>query len=157
MLRTCITSVLLGIGLITAGTAQAQTLTENTTWLKKELNELVDSSDAKPVFDFKDCLMTMNVNTKEEGIRVKVDMNWPLKEIRKVSYKAASNGNYTLVLDVPANQVKGKVKVGIFSKTLREKGDGGHTSLDLNTRDEKRIQAIQQRFETSIRQCQRGS
>jgi len=93
MLRICIASLLLGLGLVTAKPTQAQTLAENTTWLKEQLNELVDNSEAKPVFDVNDCLMTMNVDTKEEGIRVKMDMNWPMKEIRNVSYKAASNDN----------------------------------------------------------------
>lgn len=138
--------------------AGAQTLKDNTDWLKKQLNELVDEKDdeTKPVFSFNDCQMLMNLDTKEEGIRVKVDMNWPLKEIRKVSYKPAADGKYTLVLDVPGSKVKGKVKVGIFSKSLRDKdrGSDGHSSFGLNTKDEKVMQEIQQKFEASIKQCQ---
>ena len=144
--------------LLLSSMAGAQTLKDNTDWLGKQLNELADNDDddAQPIFSFDNCQMLMNLDTKEEGIRVKVNMNWPLREIRKVSYKPAADGKYTLFLDVPGNKVKGKMKVGIFSKSLRDKnrGSDGHTSLDLNTTDEQLMQKIQQRFEASVKQCQ---
>ncbi|WP_461149402.1 hypothetical protein [Spirosoma pulveris] len=156
MLRNTFTNLLISLGLFVAASTQAQTLTADTGWLKEKLNNLVvDKEDSvNPQFDFTDCQMSMKVDTKEEGIRVKLDMNWPLKEIKKVSYKPASGGTYTLVLDIPGDKVKGKMKVGIFSKKIRSKGEDGHTSFDLKTTDEKLVQDMKQHFESAIKQCQ---
>ena len=48
------------------------------------------------------------------------------------------------------------MKIGIFSKSLRQKGDGGHTSFDLDTQDETLVQEMQRRFEAVIGQCRSG-
>ncbi|WP_041616415.1 hypothetical protein [Spirosoma linguale] len=156
MLRNTFTSFILGLGIFVSSAVQAQTLTADTNWLKEKLNSLVIDKDesVNPQFDFNDCQMTMKVDTKEEGITVKMDMNWPLKEIRKVSYKPSTGGAYTLLLDIPGDKVKGKMKIGIFSKKIRSKANEGHTSIDLRTTDEKLVQEIKQRFEGAIKQCQ---
>ena len=85
----------------------AQSRQQNTDWIKDQLNRLMEQETTKPVFDFDACQMRMNVDTKEEGIRVRMDMTWPLSEIRRVSYKISDGGRYTLMLDVPANKVEG--------------------------------------------------
>lgn len=141
---------------LAASVTVAQSRKENTNWIKDQLNRLTEQETTKPVFDFDACQMRMNVDTKEEGIRVRMDMNWPLSEIRRVSYKPSDGGRYTLVLDVPATKVKGKLRIGMFSKSLRQKGDGGHTSFDLDTQDETLVQEMQRRFESLIEQCRSG-
>jgi hypothetical protein len=150
-----VTLLFVGMSLLLALTSRAQTLAADTDWLKQQLNSLVTDKDdnVTPVFNFSDCQMTMNVDTKEEGISVKMNMSWPLKEIKKVSYKPASKGTYTFLLDIPGDKVKGKMKVGIFSKKIRSKGEEGHTSFDLKTTDEKLVQEMKQRFDNAINQC----
>lgn len=155
MLFKKITLLCVGMSLLFALTTHAQTRATDTDWLKQQLNSLVTDKDdnVTPVFNFTDCQMTMNVDTKEEGISVKMNMIWPLKEITKVSYKPASKGTYTLLLDIPGDKVKGKMKVGIFSKKIRSKAEEGHTSFDLKTTDEKLVQEMKQRFDSAISQC----
>lgn len=136
--------------------AHAQTADQDTLWLKQQLNQLVleDEPDIKPVFSFQPCQMQMVVDTKQEGIKVKMNLSWPLGEVRKVSYQPTKEGHYTLKLDIPANKVKGKMKIGFFSKRLRPKGDDGQSSFDLSTNDEQLMQRIQQQFESVIARCQ---
>ncbi|GAB2551110.1 hypothetical protein [Spirosoma aerophilum] len=155
MLFKKIAPLFVGMSLLLALTTHAQTLANNTDWLKQHLNSLVtDKEDnVTPIFNFSDCQMMMAVDTKEDGIAVKMNMNWPLKEIKKVSYKPAGGGKYTLLLDIPGDKVKGKMKVGIFSKKIRSKGEDGHSSFTLNTTDEKLVQEMKQRFDNAISQC----
>ena len=143
------------IGLFTSS-SHAQTADQDTLWLKQQLNELVldDEPDIKPVFSFPPCQMQMVVDTKQEGIKVKMNLNWPLKEVRKVSYQPTKEGHYTLKLDIPANKVKGKMKIGFLSKKLRPKGDDGQSSFDLNTNDEQLVRRIQHQFESVVARCQ---
>lgn len=136
----------------------AQTTQLDTLWLGKQLNQLTindEDESIKPVFSFQPCQMRMVVDTKQEGIKVKMNMNWPLGEIRKVSYKPTEEGIYRLVLDIPANKVKGKMKVGFLSKKLRPKGEDGQSTFELNTSDEQLMQRIQQQFESLAATCKK--
>jgi hypothetical protein len=154
MHRTVRLLISLFIGLF-ASFAHAQSAQQDTLWLKQQLNQLVldDEPDIKPVFSFQACQMRMVVDTKQEGIKVKMNLNWPLGEVRKVSYQPTPTGRYTLKLDIPANKVKGKMKIGFFSKRLRPKGEDGQSNFDLNTNDEQLMRRIQQQFESVIARC----
>ena len=143
------------VGLLTSF-AHAQTADQDTLWLKQQLNRLVldEEPDIKPVFSFQPCQMRMVVDTEQGGVKVKMNLNWPLGEVRKVSYQSTQGGHYTLKLDIPANKVKGRMKIGFFSKKLRPKGDDGQSSFDLNTNDEALMGRIQHQFESVIARCQ---
>ena len=148
--------ICLFIGLFTSS-AHAQTGDQDTLWLKQQLNQLVlgDEQGIKPVFIFQPCQMRVVVDTKQEGIKVKANLDWPLGEIRKVSYQPTETGHYTLKLDIPDNKLKGKIKVGFFSKRLRHIGNDNQSSFDLNTNDEQLVRRIQQQFESVIARCQK--
>jgi len=143
--------------------AQAQTLAKNGNWLEKQLNRLVMDKDGNqtPKFSFKGCGMNMTLDSKEEDVSVGMQMAWQLKDVRKVSYKKDKNGQYTLLLDVPADKVKMAMSVGGFSGSFNNDGKDGKnkdntTSLTLNTSDESLMKQIKQKLEESGQLCRQG-
>lgn len=151
-----------GISLL-AGQTHAQTLAKNGNWLEKQLNKLVmdEDKDQTPKFAFKGCQMNMNVDSKDKDVSVGMDMDWQLKDVRKVSYKKRENGQYTLMLDVPADKVKMAMSLGGFSGSLNTSGKDNHnknntTSLTLDTKDESLVRQIKQKIEESVQLCRQG-
>ncbi len=157
-------SFLLGLFLVTASlSAQSGNLQKNTQWLEKTLNALVttdnkDGDNTKPEFKFTASQMAMNVMKKEENFSFGLHLNWLLKDIQKVSYRKEKDGNYALVLNVPADRIKmdmgfGKDNsvAGSFNlKDDKAKKDDDHTSFTLSTSDEKLMKEIVQKFESVV-------
>ncbi len=163
------TVALLSATIFTGLPAHAQTLAKNTDWLEKQLNKLVKDEDkhdvnvngkkASPKFDFKGCQMNMNLDTKDENVSFGMNMAWQLKDVRKVSYKKDKDGQYSLVLDVPADKVKMNMGVGGFSGSFnsndKDKKDS-NTSFSLSTKDESLVKEIKQKFDESVQLCRQG-
>ena len=153
--------------------AQNATLSKNNQWLEKTLNTYVttdkDDNDkdggkeTKPTFKFAGCRMAMDVKAEEENFAMGINMSWLLKDIRKVNYKKEKDGTYTLLLDVPTEKVNmdmgfgGNSSVSFkTSNTDKNKNDNDNsnkTSFSLTTKDEKLVQEMVRRFESSIGEC----
>ena len=142
---------------------QAQTLAKNGQWLEKQLDQLIrDKKDNEaPKFSFKGCQMDMNVDTKDKDVSIGMHMGWLLKDVRKISYKKDKDGQYTLLLDVPADKVKMAMNVGgfggSFNQDSKDKNNKDNTtSLNLSTNDESLVRQIKQKLEESVQLCQQG-
>jgi hypothetical protein len=142
---------------------QAQTLAKNGQWLEKQLDQLIkDKKDNEaPKFTFKGCEMNMNVDTKDKDVSVGMHMGWLLKDVHKISYKKDKDGQYTLLLDVPADKVKMAMNIGgfggSFNQDSKDKNNKDNTtSLNLSTTDESLVRQIKQKLEESVQLCQQG-
>lgn len=169
-----VSTALLGLTIVANQSAQAQTLNKNTAWLQKQLNALakededhnvkVNGKKSTPKFDFKGCQMNMNIDSKDEDVSVGMNLAWQLKDVRKVSYKREKDGNYALVLDVPADKVKMNMGIGGFSGTFnmndekdkKDKGENSTSSFSLTTKDEKVVKELKQKFDESVELCRKG-
>lgn len=154
------TIVLLGTILLLGRQTHAQTLAKNGDWLEKQLNKLVMDEDKEqaPKFTFKGCHMNMIIDTKDKDVSVGMNMAWQLKDVRKVSYKKGKNGQYTLLIDVPADKVKVAMNVGGLSGSFNtddkeNQNKDNKTSLTLSTKDESLVGQIKQKLEESVQFC----
>ena len=81
--------------------------------------------------------------------------------IRKVSYQKQKDGNYKLVLDVPADKIKmdlgfGKDNtIGGSFNVNDDKKDKSPTTFSLSTKDETVVKEMVQRFEVAVREARR--
>lgn len=150
--------------------AQSTTLKQQTDWLTSRLNKLVINDDdkgltinskkAKPTFSFVGSKMLMDINAKDEGFSMGFNISWLLKDVRKVNYKKEKNGNYELVLDVPADRIKMDLGFGNDntiggSFNIKDDEKDSHTSFTLSTKDEVLVKEIVQRFEIAIREARK--
>jgi hypothetical protein len=142
---------------------QAQTLAKNEAWLEKTFDQLIkDKKDNEtPKFTFKGCQMNMDLDTKDKDVSVGMHMGWLLSDIRKVNYRKDKDGQYTLLLDVPADKVKMAMNLsgfgGSFNQDNKDKNNkDSTTSLNLSTSDESMVKQIKQRLEESARLCRQG-
>jgi len=165
-----ITATLLGLFLLTSGSTYAQVAGKNTDWLEKQLNKLVieegDKSNAgtkksTPKFDVENCQLKMHVS--DDDASMGMDMAWRLKDIKKTSYKQEKNGQYTLVLDGPADKVGmnlGGLAISFPSneegRKNAKKAESSNSSFSLSTKDEALVQQIKQRFDELIQQCRKS-
>lgn len=146
------------------------TLKSNTDWLTTHLNKLVISDDdkqlningnkAKPVFSFAGNKMLMNLSAKDKDFSMGFNISWSLKDVRKVSYKKEKDGNYELVLDVPADRVKVDLGFGKDNNiggsfNVKDENKNNHTSFTLATKNENVVKEITQHFESAIRETRR--
>ena len=143
--------------------AQAQTMAKNGQWLEKQFDKLIkDEKDNEvPKFTFKGCQMNMNLDTKDKDVSIGMHVAWLLSDVRKISYKKDKDGQYTLLLDVPADKVKMAMNLGGFGGSFNQEGKDKHnkdntTSLNLSTTDESLVRQIKQKLEESVQLCQQG-
>lgn len=141
--------------------AQAQTLAKNGQWLEKQFDQLIkDKKDNEsPKFTFRGCQMNMDLDTKDKEVSVGMHLGWLLSDVRKVSYKKEKDGQYSLLLDVPADKVKMAMNVGGFGGSFNQDGKDKHnkdniTSLNLSTTNESLVKQIKQKLEESVQLCQ---
>ena len=119
-----------------AGYGQSKALQQNNQWLEKHLNELVakEGEDA-PRFRFDDCDARMEIGVKEkDGFNLGMNMGCSLSQVEKVSYEK-SGSSYKMKLHMKED----------------EKNDG--FSFSFSKADEKLMQEIKKRLETSIAAC----
>lgn len=149
----------------TLGTVQlthAQTLAKNEAWLEKQFGKLITEDDGDtPKFTFKGCQMKMAVDSKDKDVSVGMNMAWQLRDIQKVGYKKDKDGQYTLILDVPADKVKMAMNVGGFSGSFNaddkdKSSKDNKTNLSLDTKDETLVRQIKQKLEESVQLCRQG-
>lgn len=105
--------------------------------------------------------MNMDLNTKDKDVSVGMHMGWLLSDIHKVNYRKDKDGQYTLLLDVPADKVKMAMNLGgfggSFNQDNKDKNNKDNTtSLNLSTSDEAMVKQIKQRLEESARLCRQG-
>lgn len=141
----------------------AQTLAKNQDWLEKQFNKLVADEDEKetPKFTVKGCQMKMALDSKDKDVSVGMNMAWQLRDVRAVSYKKEKNGQYTLLLNVPADKVQMAMSLGGFSGSFNtddkdKENKDNTTSLSLDTKDESLMKQIKQKLEESVQLCRRG-
>ncbi|WP_435357321.1 hypothetical protein [Emticicia sp. SJ17W-69] len=150
--------------------AQTAALKQQTDWLTSQLNKLVIDDDnrkmnvndhkSKPTFSFVGSKMLMNLTAKEENFSMGVNISWLLKDVRKVSYQKQKDGNYKLVLDVPADRIKmdlgfGKDNTIGGSFNVNDKDDKDPTSFTLSTKDETLVKEMVQQFEGAVREARK--
>lgn len=147
----------------TAQPTYAQTLAKNGAWLEKQFDKLIkdEKDDETPKFTFRGCQMSMDLDTKDKEASVGMHMAWLLSDVRKVSYKKDKDGQYTLLLDVPADKVKMTMNLGgfggSFNQDSKDKGKKDNTtSVGLSTTDESLVRQIKQKLEESVQLCHRG-
>ncbi|MFD2937838.1 hypothetical protein [Spirosoma flavum] len=166
-MKTSIKSVLAAaftcLTLATLQPTQAQTLAKNGQWLEKQFDQLIKDEKANevPKFTFKGCQMNMDLDTKDKDVSVGMHMAWLLSDVRKISYKKDKDGQYTMLLDVPADKVKMAMNVGGFGGSFNQDGKDKHnkdntTSLNLSTTNESLVKQIKQKLEESVQLCQQG-
>ena len=143
--------------------AKAQTLTKNGQWLEKQLDQLVKDKkeNEAPKFTFKGCQMNMDLDTKDKEVSVGMHMGWLLSDVRKITYKKEKDGQYTLLIDVPADKVKMAMNVGGIGGSFNQDSKDKHnkdntTSLNLSTTDESLVRQIKQKLEESVQLCKQG-
>ena len=168
--KYALTVALLGTALLMSSQLRAQSLAKNTDWLEKQLNTLVidgyksnvNGKKSAPKFDFKECQLTMKLESEDKADPMGMNFTWQLKDIRKIGYKQEKNGQYTLVLDAPADKVGmdvGGISVSMSSneqgkKSIKNTKDNTN-SFTLNTTDEALVQQIKRRFDESVQLCQK--
>ena len=151
--------------------AQTAALKQQTDWLTSHLNKLViDDDDRKmnvnnkksqPVFSFAGNIMLMNLTAKEESFSMGLNITWSLKDVKKVNYQKQEDGNYKLVLDVPADKIKmdlgfGKDNtIGGSFNVNDDKKDKSPTTFSLSTKDETVVKEMVHRFEVAVREARR--
>ena len=146
------------------------TLKAQTDWLTTRLNKLVIDDDdkkltindkkAKPIFSFAGNKMLMAINAKDDGFSMGFNISWLLKDVRKVSYQKQKDGNYRLVLDVPADRIKmdlgfGKDNTVGGSFNVKDDKNDNHTTFTLDTKDEALVKEMVQRFDAAVREAKR--
>lgn len=152
-------SALSAFASLLASPAHAQTIAKNTVWLEEQFNKLLKQDEgATPIFTFTDCQMNMALATKDKDVAVGIKMSWQVKDIRKVSYHKAKDGQYTLVLDVPTDRISMAMGFGDFSTSFTTTSKGNHnqdniTSLTLNTVDEAVVRQLKQKIEELVQLC----
>ena len=102
----------------------------------------------------------MNLSAKEEDFSMGINISWLLKDVKKVSCQKQKDGNYQLVLDVPADRIKmdlsfGKDNTIGGSFNVKDEGKDSNTSFTLSTKDEVVIKEMVQRFEGAVREAKR--
>jgi hypothetical protein len=119
-----------------AGYGQSRALQQNNQWLEKHLNELVaKEGDNSPRFRFDDCDARMEIGVKEkDGFNLGMNMGCNLNQIEKVSYEK-NGSSYNLKLH------------------MKEEEKNDSFSFSLSNADEKLMQEIKKRLETSIAAC----
>lgn len=139
-------SALACLTLLLVQQTHAQTLVKNEDWLEKQFNKLVTDEQDKETskFTFKGCQMNMALDSKDSDASVGMNMAWQLRDVRTVSYKKEKNGQYTLLLDVPADKVAMAMSMGGFSGSFNADGKDKQnkdntTSLNLATKDESLV------------------
>ena len=119
------------------GYGQSKALQQNNQWLEKHLNDLTfkeGSDNAR--FRFDDCDARMEIGVKEkDGFNLGMNMGCSLNQIEQVSYAKEKEGY----------QLKLRLK--------KEESDDNNLSFSLSTTDEKLMQEIKKRLETSIAAC----
>ena len=118
------------------GYAQSKALQQNNQWLEKNLNGLVakDGND-NARFRFDDCDARMEIGVKEkDGFNLGMNMGCSLSQIDRVSYQKEGD-SYNLKLH------------------MKEEEKNDSFSFSLSTADEKLMQEIKKRLETSIAAC----
>ncbi len=133
-----LTALLLLVAL--AGYGQSKSLQQNNQWLEKHLNDLVaKEGENTPRFRFDDCDARMEIGVKEkDGFNLGMNMGCSLSQIEKVSYQK-EGGSYKMKLHMKEE----------------EKNDG--FSFSFSNADEKLMQEIKKRLETSIAACKSES
>lgn len=145
--------------------ASAQTLQQQTNWLKTKLNTLVKDEELKlndkktpAIFDFDKCKMKMSINAKDEGFSLGMGISWLLQDIKKVTYLKQKDGYYLLALAVPADRIKvgmgfgdGNTLGGSFN--VKNDDKDSKTDFTLNTKDENVVKEIAHRFEVAAKTC----
>ena len=128
------TFLLLLVSLV--GYGQSKALQQNNQWLEKNLNGLIakDGND-NARFRFDDCDARMEIGVKEkDGFNLGMNMGCSLSQIEKVSYQK-DGGAYKLKLH------------------MKEEEKNDSFSFSVSTDDEKLMQEIKKRLETSIATC----
>jgi hypothetical protein len=119
-----------------SGYAQSKAIKQNNQWLEQHLNNLVfkeGSDNAR--FRFDDCDARMEIGVKEkDGFNLGMNMGCSLSQIEKVSYQKAGD-SYQLKLH------------------MKEEEKNDSFSFSVSTDDEKLMQEIKKRLETSIATC----
>jgi hypothetical protein len=118
------------------GYGQSKALQQNNQWLEKNLNGLIakDGND-NTRFRFDDCDARMEIGVKEkDGFNLGMNMGCSLSQIEKVSYQK-DGGAYKLKLH------------------MKEEEKNDSFSFSVSTDDEKLMQEIKKRLETSIATC----
>ncbi len=151
------------LSLATPQSVQAQTLAKNGAWLEKQFDKLIrdEKDNETPRFTFRGCQMNMDLDTKDKDASVGMHMGWLLSDVRKVSYRKDKDGQYTLLLDVPADKVKMTMNLGgfggSFNQDSKDKGNKDNiTSLSLSTTDESLVRQIKQKLDESVQLCHQG-
>ena len=170
--RFTIAIALLSLTFLTGSQTHAQMLAKNTDWLEKQLNRLVTDDEqhnmnlngkkSTPKFDFNGCQMNMNLDNKDKDVSIGMNVAWQLEDVRKISYKQEKDGQYTLVLDVPADKMKMNMGLGGFSGSFNmndkdTKGEDTNSSFSLGTKDEALMRQIKQKFDESVQLCRKGA
>ena len=150
--------------------AQTAALKQQTDWLTSHLNKLVIDDDekgktvndkkSKPIFSFAGNKMLMNLSAKEENFSMGINISWLLKDVKKVSCQKQKDGNYQLVLDVPADRIKMDLGFGKDNEiggsfNVKDDEKDSNTSFTLSTKDEVVIKEMVQRFEGAVREAKR--
>lgn len=124
-----------------SGYGQGKALKQNNQWLEQHLNNLVfkeGSDNAR--FRFDDCDARMEIGVKEkDGFNMGMNFGCTLSQIEQVSYRKEDAGY----------QLKLRLK--------KEENDDDNLSFSLSTTDEKLMQEIKKRLETSIAACKTAS
>lgn len=124
-----------------SGHGQTKTLRQNNEWLEQHLNNLVFKEGGDNArFRFDDCDARMEIGVKEkDGFNMGMNFGCALSQIEQVSYRKEDEGY----------QLKLRLK--------KEEADDNNLSFSLATTDEKLMQEIKQRLETSIAACKSGN
>jgi hypothetical protein len=119
-----------------AGYGQSKALQQNNQWLEKHLNELVaKEGEDTPRFRFDDCDARMEIGVKEkDGFNLGMNMGCSLSQIEKVSYHK-DGASYKMKLH------------------MKEEEKNDSFSFSFDNADEKLVQEIKKRLETSIAAC----
>jgi hypothetical protein len=119
-----------------AGYGQNKALQQNNQWLEKHLNDLVGKEGSDNTrFRFNDCDARMEIGVKEkDGFNLGMNMGCSLSQIQKVSYQK-NGSSYNLKLH------------------MKEEDKNDSFSFSVTTDDEKLVQEIKKRLETSIAAC----
>lgn len=120
------------------GYSQSTALQSNNQWLEQQLNHLTfKEGNDHARFRFDDCDARMEVTAKSDnGFNMGFNFGCALSQIEQVSYSKAKSGSaYQLNLQMKENQ----------------KND--NLSFSLSTSDEKLMEEIKKRLETSIAAC----
>jgi len=159
--KCSLVSALLSFVFLLARPTYGQTITKNTDWLEKQFNKLIKAERDSPRFTLRGCQVNMIVDTKDKDASIWMNMAWQLKDIRKVSYNREKNGQYTLLLDVPADRVSMVMSLGDFFGSFNTNGKSNQnqdniTSLNLDTEDELLVKQIKQKIEEAVQLCRQG-